>query len=349
MQGKITNADFNQALTELQKEYLLYAPKRFPDKGRFSDTDMIRYGEISSLDEIVWQEKSFFSPKEIIFPITQTIFLFTDDEFREAKLKEKRKSLVFLRPCDINGFKRLDEIYLKNGKDPDLYYQRLREKVKFAMIECKEGFDSCFCVSMDANKTDDYDMAIRLQDDSALLDIKDQELAGYFNATIKNQKFKPEFTSKNKIKVNVPEIDEMPKEMFEHEMWDEYSSRCIACGRCNTTCVTCSCFDTYDLFSDDNTQVGERRRVWSCCHVDGFTDIAGGHSFRKKNGERMRFKTFHKIYDFKKRFGEHHMCVGCGRCNDSCPEYISFSNCINKVTDNLKNLSDKESKCATIL
>ena len=26
------------------------------------------------------------------------------------------------------------------------------------------------------------------------------------------------------------------------------------------------------------------------------------------------------------------MCVGCGRCDTVCPEYISFSNIINKVT-----------------
>jgi anaerobic sulfite reductase subunit A len=64
--------------------------------------------------------------------------------------------------------------------------------------------------------------------------------------------------------------------------------------------------------------------------VDGFTEMAGGHGFRKDHGDRMRFKVMHKIYDFRKRFG-YNMCVGCGRCNDVCPEYISFSGCINKV------------------
>ncbi|MGL5316131.1 MAG: 4Fe-4S dicluster domain-containing protein, partial [Peptostreptococcaceae bacterium] len=40
----------------------------------------------------------------------------------------------------------------------------------------------------------------------------------------------------------------------------------------------------------------------------------------------------HKIYDFNKRFG-YHMCTGCGRCDNVCPQYISFSSCINKVND----------------
>lgn len=53
---------------------------------------------------------------------------------------------------------------------------------------------------------------------------------------------------------------------------------------------------------------------------------------RKNNGERMRFKVLHKISDFKKKFG-YQMCVGCGRCDDICPEYISFSACVNKLAD----------------
>lgn len=27
------------------------------------------------------------------------------------------------------------------------------------------------------------------------------------------------------------------------------------------------------------------------------------------------------------------MCVGCGRCDDACPQYISLSECIEKVAD----------------
>jgi anaerobic sulfite reductase subunit A len=46
----------------------------------------------------------------------------------------------------------------------------------------------------------------------------------------------------------------------------------------------------------------------------------------------MRFKVMHKIYDYKKRFGTT-MCIGCGRCDDVCPEYISFIKIVSKVTD----------------
>ena len=94
-----------------------------------------------------------------------------------------------------------------------------------------------------------------------------------------------------------------------------------------------------DVFYKDNENAGERRRVWASCHVDGYTDMAGGHSFRKDKGQRMRFKVMHKVYDYKKRWG-YHMCVGCGRCDDICPEYISFSECVNKLKDAVEEVKD---------
>jgi len=91
-----------------------------------------------------------------------------------------------------------------------------------------------------------------------------------------------------------------------------------------------------DIFYSDNGKAGERRRVWASCQVDGYTDVAGGHAFRENKRQRMRFKVMHKISDYKKRF-DTQMCTGYGRCDDICPEYISFSNCINKVNALVKD------------
>jgi len=327
----VKRSRFDDFLSEIHRKYRIYAPVCMQGKGRFSDTDLIRYQEIVSSYDIVVDKKSTFSPKDIIFPKTQTLFQFTENEYKEPGYDD-RGILIFLRPCDINGIKRLDTIFLKNGGFEDTYYKRLRKNVKYAMIECKEGFDNCFCVSMDTNKTDDYAMAVRFGEKEILLDVKDEFFLKCLDKSYPTVDFTPEFVLKNNAEVFPPDIDKMSNWVFDHELWDEYKARCIACGRCNTTCITCSCFSTKDIFFDDNPNMGERRRVWASCHVDGFTEIAGGHSFRKDNSSRMRFKTMHKIYDFKKRFGEN-MCVGCGRCDDNCPEYISFANCINKLND----------------
>ncbi|MBU3142952.1 anaerobic sulfite reductase subunit AsrA [Clostridium sp. CF012] len=324
---KLTIEKFDEHLEALRQEYVIYAPVMLKGKGTFADTDTIRYKEIKSIREIEFKLKSSFSPKEIILPITQTLFYFTEKDCVEPKSDEK-KILIFLRSCDIHAMKRLDEVYLRNGNE-DYYYKTLRDKIKFVLMGCSESFENCFCASMGSNKTEDYDMYTKIQDHEVLVNCKSEELMNYFNIDKTSElAVEPEFVLNNEIVVTIPE--NLDQRVFKSKMWDEYSSRCIACGRCNFVCGTCSCFTMQDIFYKENKNQGERRRVWASCHVDGYSDMAGGHGFRKDKKDRMRFKVMHKVYDFKKRAG-YHMCIGCGRCDDICPEYISFSNCVNKL------------------
>ena len=324
---KLSIENFNDVLKELSKEYKIYAPKVLEGKGRFSDTDMIRYGEISRVEEIEFDKKSQFSYKEVLLPISQTLFFFTENEMKEADMEEKAP-LIVLRSCDINSLRRIDDIYLRNGFE-DPFYKKIREKAKFILIGCENSFENCFCVNMGTNKTEEYDMYLKVNGNEVILDVKDTELdqvvSKFENTSVE---VTPDFVIENEVKVNIPE--NITLDIMKSKMWDEYSERCIACGRCNFVCPTCTCFTMQDIFYKENEKSGERRRVWASCQVDGYTNMAGGHSFRNDKGQRMRFKTLHKVYDYKKRWG-YHMCVGCGRCDDICPEYISFSNCINKL------------------
>lgn len=86
----------------LKQEYRVYAPKRFPKQGRYSDTDIIRYAEVDAFSDIVWDTKSDYPAKEVITPIQQAIFYFTEDEYRASKAKTK-PILLLARPCDINA------------------------------------------------------------------------------------------------------------------------------------------------------------------------------------------------------------------------------------------------------
>lgn len=323
MAYKLTVTECNDYLQTLAGEYLLFAPAVCRGKGAFTDTDSVRYREIKSVDEIEFARKSDFSAKEVLTPITQTLFYFTEDNWAEPKVSDK-KILLFLRSCDIHAVRRLDDIYLRNGAE-DPYYKMLRDKMRFCLIECRESYPNCFCVSMNTNVTDEYDMFLRREGDFVYVGINNRELDRKVGEVVE---LSPRFIGENHFTVNVPEG--ISPATAASSLWDEYSARCIGCGRCTFVCPTCSCFSMQDIFYKDNKNVGERRRVWASCMVDGFTDMAGGHAFRKSQGDRMRFRVLHKVYDFKKRFGCH-MCVGCGRCDDACPEYISFSACINKL------------------
>ena len=331
-------------MERLQEQYDVFAPRLFPGTGCYSDTDVVRYGQISSLSEIVWDKKSEYSFKETLLPISDTVFYFTEDEVKVPDAPRKRR-LIFLRSCELCALKRLDGIYLKNGF-ADSYYERIREQADFVWMCCEESFASCFCASMGTNRPEQYEAFARFTDGKLYLEAEKgllKELLeecgqdGFGEEASLNAVYPEE----NQEKIEIPES--LPEDMASHELWKEYAGRCIGCGRCNFVCPTCTCFTMQDIFYKDNPKAGERRRVWASCQVDGYSDIAGGISFRKNQGERMRFKVLHKISDFKKRFG-YTMCVGCGRCEDVCPEYISYLACIRKVNQAAKEARTNEQK-----
>lgn len=323
---QLSKANANEIFHQWAQKYDIFAPKRMEGEGCFSDTDIIRYGKVSSLDEIEWGKKSDYSFKEVLLAINETLFYFTEDQTTVPKGPEK-DILIFLRSCDRHAVKRLDQIYLKNGFE-DFYYARIRERAKFVLMGCESTCASGFCVSMGTNRCDNYDAYLKVDGDTVSMDLKWDELEKDIASAGEQADVTPDFVTENKEKVTLPK--NLSNESFTKEIWKEYGARCIKCGRCNFVCPTCTCFTMQDIFYKDNAKVGERRRVWASCQVDGYTDMAGGHGFRKDTADRMRFKVMHKIYDYEKRFG-YPMCVGCGRCDDVCPEYISYSNCVNRL------------------
>ena len=331
----ITADQFDKWITAQTKDYDIYAPKRYIGGNTFSDVDCIRYGKVASISEIVFDQKSEYSFKEVLTPISQTLFFFTEDQCKEAD-SPKKGAIVFLRSCDLHALKRLDDMYLRNGP-ADYYYKRIRDRLKIVLIGCKHSFENCFCVSMGTNISENYDMSVNVADGVFEINCKDNAWNQFFlDLGAPRHLVVPDQVHENAVTVKIPE--NLTADVARSSMWEQYNKRCINCGRCNFVCPTCTCFTMQDLYYSENAKVGERRRVWASCMVDGFTDVAGGGSYRKKNGERMRFKVLHKVLDYKQRNG-YHMCVGCGRCDDICPEYISFSHCVNKLEEAMKEVT----------
>lgn len=53
--------DADRMFAKLQEEYEIWAPKRFVGKGRYSDTDLIKYARVDRAEEIEYREKIGFS------------------------------------------------------------------------------------------------------------------------------------------------------------------------------------------------------------------------------------------------------------------------------------------------
>lgn len=84
----VDNAD--NLLSPFFDKYDIYAPKRFPKQGRYSDTDIVRYAKIKSIKEIEFSQKSDYSAKEVLTPINETLFYFIENEFKESTASQKR-------------------------------------------------------------------------------------------------------------------------------------------------------------------------------------------------------------------------------------------------------------------
>jgi len=107
---KIKKSVFNSTFETLKEIYVIYAPKRFPKEGRFVDTYIVRYDLVDRAEEIVFDTKSDYAVKEVLSPITETLFYFTDDEYREKKIDQK-PILIFARACPTSAWVRPEKNY----------------------------------------------------------------------------------------------------------------------------------------------------------------------------------------------------------------------------------------------
>ena len=94
--------EFDQVLEGLSEKYRLYAPVLKKGQGRFTDTDVVIYDFVYSSSEIEFEKKSDYSFKEILTPLSQTLFFFTENVIKEADIDDS-EAIVFLRSCDMHA------------------------------------------------------------------------------------------------------------------------------------------------------------------------------------------------------------------------------------------------------
>ena len=95
----LTREGFDKVLSELGRTYRLYAPVRKTGEGRFTDTDVIRYDFVNSVEEMELDQKSDYAFKEILTPLSETLFFFTESEVKTAD-RDAREAIIFVKSCD---------------------------------------------------------------------------------------------------------------------------------------------------------------------------------------------------------------------------------------------------------
>ena len=217
----LTQEGFSDAISQLRKTYRIFAPVRKKGAGRFTDVDAILYDEVNGSEEIELHEKSDYSAKEVLTPLSETLFYFTEGVCKEADL-DTRPVLLFLRSCDLHAMKRQDQIYLANGMEKDFFYQRRRELVHYVLIGCSHSFENCFCVDMKSNVSEDgYAFSVDEAEGMYRINVLDERLDAVFSAAATSkEEVVPAHVTQNEVHVRIPET--IPAEIMKHPLWDEY-------------------------------------------------------------------------------------------------------------------------------
>jgi sulfhydrogenase subunit beta (sulfur reductase) len=341
MMKKILKSKFSQLFSTIDKSYELFLPIEKDGKVNF---DRWQEGETVNVQNL----KTSISPKKFIFPQSETYLKFKRDgkklELDNVGGKKEEYVLFGVRHCDLKSFHLLDNVFLEEPVDK--LYEERRDMGTIVSMACFNPEETCFCTSFGIEPETapkDVDVATWDIGDSVLWQPQTQKGE---NLTDKLKDILEDVTQQDAMELKklqedtVKKVKELPlvninpkkitgdlNDLFENEIWSEFSERCLGCGSCTYVCPTCHCYDIADFKGDSS---GERFRCWDSCMFSDFTLMAHGN-IRKTQKERFRQRFMHKLVYYPNNHEGEYACVGCGRCVDKCPVHLDIVKVIKKL------------------
>ena len=345
----ITKEKFAEFVYRLLKNHQVIGPVR-------KDGSM-QYHYISDPNQLYMDYKghTLLPPKRFFFSEEEVLFTYKiKDGGKDVEIHDSLEFIrglrvfIGIRPCDIEGLKALDEVFLSEFHDP--YYKSRRENTLIIGLTCNEAAEYCFCSYTKTGPliSDGFDLLLTDIGDFYLVEVGsemgskllDLNLDLFMDAREEDIEKREEAIRNVRRQIerySLIDLTDLYKPMvdsFEDSIWEEYGSKCLSCGKCNFACPTCRCFDVYD---DPNLQgdEGRRVRVWDSCHFLSFTRVSTGEVFRKERHSRLKQRLYHKYCYSIDEIGRI-SCVGCGRCIDVCSAGIDIREVIKRVYEKWK-------------
>ncbi|HWP65685.1 MAG TPA: 4Fe-4S dicluster domain-containing protein [Candidatus Limnocylindria bacterium] len=276
------------------------------------------------------RERPLGGAKRIFCPPEETLLVWHDATPALAEPEAAPVALVGVHPCDLAAIAYQDRFF---ARDP--WYMRRRSQAVLIGIDCTAACAGGFCHAVDAGPfaRDGFDVALTPLVDGrviatpgtpagrALLDALGLALepaaaalsAAYEAARAAAAASFPErpFVADAIARVDGGRVT--------HGEWHALGVSCFACTGCTNVCPTCSCFTVVD---EGDATAGTRSRVWDSCLLAGFQREASGHTPAPHPGDRVRRFWSHKLEQHFAAACGRVGCVGCGRCDVTCPGAI---------------------------
>ncbi|MCK4752886.1 MAG: 4Fe-4S dicluster domain-containing protein [Planctomycetes bacterium] len=284
--------------------------------------------------------------KEFLFPVCELAATYPEP----TEPKEIRQFAVFgLKDCDLHSMAVLDKVFFEEDFRDALYIKR-REKMFTISSDCFDPAETCFCTLFGGKSFAEkgFDLNVSKVQDGFIIEAgseKGEEFisknSGLFSEVpaaaltqrdegrVETEKQLKQNNVKYKLDADVKEIVESSQDS---EAYDTDSQSCVECQACTRICPTCHCFYLYDTKQSDYFS---KMKMWDSCIRCSYATVAGGENPRKVLGDRIKHRFMHKFVYFMDRYGTN-MCVGCGRCLETCIGGTDTRELLKKLSDEFK-------------
>jgi sulfhydrogenase subunit beta (sulfur reductase) len=294
------------------------------------------------------------SPKQFFFAENEALYQFDGETFASIHPVQAPAVLFGVQACDLSAIAYQD-IFFKN----DPYYQARRQQILLVGIDCNAPCENGFCHLFDAGPQVAHanadlilsNLADTIQEQEGLdnwlliasSDKGKAALEGLSLSKVPDDWHKKRQAFKQQVIAQFPDltyinngIEQINDRSVPAQVWEELSVRCLACSGCTNLCPTCSCYSTYTR-EDPETTTQLTLRCWDSCLFESFQREASGHNPSHGAGQRTERFWFHKFSDDYLPEFQHYGCVGCGRCEQTCPGSIGVHSVMRRINQTCCN------------
>ncbi|MCF7481043.1 4Fe-4S dicluster domain-containing protein [Vibrio sp. J1-1] len=299
------------------------------------------------------------SAKGFFFTENEPMYVFDGKFFKETLPNVEPFVLFGVQSCDLVAIRYQDAFF-----EQDPYYQARRKQALLVGVDCTQPCKQGFCPTVNAGpsvRDETADLVIHLLDEESWLlvvlsKLGEEALRGLDLKVASTHHRSKRWQNIAHCEQAFPDdryliegIEKVSQGKVADEFWQQVGIQCLGCSGCTTLCPTCSCFGTRSItentgsedaqFSQqDNISQGNnvsQVRFWDSCLYEGFQREASFHNPTKEAAKRVERFWYHKFsIDFVPEFGRYG-CVGCGRCEQTCPGVIGVHSLMKRIADDV--------------